>query len=304
MFGYIRPFKPQLKFCEYDVYQGVYCGLCKELGQVYGQSLRFTLSYDFAFLGILGLSLEPGHVELLKERCVAHPWKKTPCISCKGGGAPAISYAASSAVLSLWHKLSDDKNDRVKGVKGRLLNSGLVIASGFLGGTYKKAAAGNPELAEVMEGAMENQRRLEKSGEPSIDAASEPTALITAKLAEGLSSDSKTKRILYRMGQMLGRYIYITDALDDICKDEESGSYNPLLLIEGVRKPEGGVDRTLARETALSFFRFTMGELASAYVLLPVKRYKSILDNVIYQGLEHTFALVYQGKELPDERSL
>lgn len=304
MFGYIRPFKPQLRFCEYDVYQGVYCGLCKELGREYGQTLRFTLSYDFAFLGILGLSLEGGRLELLKEPCAAHPWKKTPCISCKGGGAPSVNYAASAAILSLWHKLSDDKKDMVKGVKGRLLKSGLGIAALVWGRAYKKAASSNPELAEVMERAMKEQWSVEGMASDSLDAAAEPTAMITGKLAEGLSSEPKTKRILYRIGQMLGRYIYITDALDDISKDEASGSYNPLLLIEGVRKPEGGFDRELAREKALSFFRFTMGELASAYVLLPVKKYKSILDNVIYQGLEHTFALVYQGKELPDERSI
>ena len=57
LFGYIKPVKQELKIKDYEAYQGVYCGLCKQLGRVYGPFYRFTLSYDFAFLAMLSMAL-------------------------------------------------------------------------------------------------------------------------------------------------------------------------------------------------------------------------------------------------------
>ena len=53
MFGYIIAEKSELRIKEYDMYKAVYCSLCKTLGKKYGVISRFTLSYDFTFLGLL-----------------------------------------------------------------------------------------------------------------------------------------------------------------------------------------------------------------------------------------------------------
>ena len=53
MFGYIKPFQPELKVREAEDYKAIYCGLCKELGRSYGIFARMTLSYDFAFMAML-----------------------------------------------------------------------------------------------------------------------------------------------------------------------------------------------------------------------------------------------------------
>lgn len=49
MFGYIKPFKAELKVKEWEAYQGIYCGLCKQLAQRYGLFARMTLNYDLFF---------------------------------------------------------------------------------------------------------------------------------------------------------------------------------------------------------------------------------------------------------------
>jgi len=59
LFGYIRTFKPEMKVKEFDTYKAVYCGLCKQLGKVYGPFARLTLSYDFTFLSLISLGLAP-----------------------------------------------------------------------------------------------------------------------------------------------------------------------------------------------------------------------------------------------------
>ena len=34
MFGYIKPYKSEMKVGEYDTFKAIYCGLCKQLAHV------------------------------------------------------------------------------------------------------------------------------------------------------------------------------------------------------------------------------------------------------------------------------
>ena len=36
MFGYVRPYKPELKVREYEMFRAAYCGLCWALKEKYG----------------------------------------------------------------------------------------------------------------------------------------------------------------------------------------------------------------------------------------------------------------------------
>lgn len=81
LFGYVKPFKPMLRVCEFDSYQAIYCGLCKQLSRSYGPFLRMTLSYDFAFLALLGLSVRPEPPVLERQNCLYNPLKKKALLS-------------------------------------------------------------------------------------------------------------------------------------------------------------------------------------------------------------------------------
>ena len=52
MFGYIRVNKPELKVKEFEIYNAVYCGLCREMGKSYGIFSKFCLSYDMTFVTV------------------------------------------------------------------------------------------------------------------------------------------------------------------------------------------------------------------------------------------------------------
>ena len=56
MFGYVRAYKPEMTFGDFEIYQGVYCSLCKRLGKRYGPLARMTLSYDFTFLALFRMA--------------------------------------------------------------------------------------------------------------------------------------------------------------------------------------------------------------------------------------------------------
>ena len=97
------------------------------------------------------------------------------------------------------------------------------------------------------------------------------------------SEDSLQKRVLERLGYCLGRYIYILDAACDLPSDIKTGSYN-------VFKYEAeGDPADYAKKRAVPQLYFSSNEAAKAFELLNIKKYKSILGNIIYLGLEDTF---------------
>ena len=76
MFGYVKPFVPELKVAQHELYRAVYCGLCRAMGRVTGQASRFTLSYDLVFLAAVRMILE-GETPVLEHfSCMAHPLTK------------------------------------------------------------------------------------------------------------------------------------------------------------------------------------------------------------------------------------
>ena len=89
--------------------------------------------------------------------------------------------------------------------------------------------------------------------------------------------------MLDRLGYCLGRYIYILDAACDLPDDIKSGSYNCLkAYLEG--EPQ-----KYARDRAEPQLYFCANEAGKAFELLDIKKYRTILGNIIYLGLEDTF---------------
>ncbi len=290
MFGYVKPFKPHMRICEFETYRAVYCGLCKTLGRIYGIAARMTLSYDFAFLGLMALGLNDSDAEICRCRCIAHPFKKSPCMVSEEG----LEYTASAASILIHHKITDDKNDRK--FLGKL---GPMVMLRVTKKAYDKAAEAYPELAAYVSEQMKLQAKLEKENCKSIDRASEPFSNILGEIAEGLSSDADEKRILRRFGYLLGRYIYIADAFDDVEKDFKAGGFNPL---SRGNKAVNDLDMAEVRTKAEDSVNFTLGALADCYVQLEMKRFKPIIDNIVYLGLKNVFYDIVNEKEKQELR--
>ena len=72
MFGYIIVNKPEMKFREFDVYHGYYCGLCRKLKEHYGKFGQITLSYDMVFVLMTLTSLYEPETTKSMKRCVTH----------------------------------------------------------------------------------------------------------------------------------------------------------------------------------------------------------------------------------------
>lgn len=275
MFGYIRIAKPELKVKEYEMYKAVYCSLCRSLGKHYGLISRFTLSYDFTFLALLNMSLNDGCDILEKKRCTFNPLKK--CNYCKN--SEMLEMPSAAAIIMLYYKLKDNIADE-KGIK-RLL---FITLYPFFLRPFKKASKLYPKINSIVSAYISKQNELEKAECSSIDEIADPTAKALSELLMLCSEDISQKRILERIGYCLGRYIYLLDAACDLEKDIKNNSYNVLKFgIETENIKEYAKDRVVPQ------LYFSANEVGKAFELLDVKKYKSILSNIIYFGLEDTF---------------
>ena len=274
MFGYIRIAKPELKVKEYEMYKAVYCSLCRSLGKSYGILSRFTLSYDFTFLALLNMALSDSCDPVERKRCAFNPLKK--CNYCKGDYG--LKMPSAAAMVMLYYKIKDNIADE-KGFK----KLGFILLSPVFSNAHKKAAAQYPEIEDIVSRYISSQSALEADNCRELDRAADPTAKALSELLMLCSEDSVQKRVLERLGYCLGRYIYILDAACDLPSDIKSGSYN-VFKYEAEGNP---VD--YAKKRAVPQLYFSSNEAAKAFELLNIKKYKSILGNIIYLGLEDTF---------------
>lgn len=284
MFGYIRAYKPEMKFKDYEVYKGVYCSLCKEIGKRYGLIARLTLSYDFTFFAMIRMAVRQGCVEFKSSRCSFNPAKK--CLDC-GRGNEDTAYTADISMLLMYHKLSDNISD--SGLFKRLL---CYLALPYAKHIYKKARKRQPEAAEIIEKQMLRQAEIEKKA-CSLDESSDPSAeMLSRLLIEKTECDCIDS--LKSFGYMIGRWIYIIDAVDDCAKDIKKDSYNPLK--EKFSKP----DFSLYSEEMLNL---TMGEAINNYTKLNIIRFNDILENILYDGSKAVVGMVLK-KECSCEKSV
>ena len=127
MFGYVRPSAARLTEEDQRRFGAVYCGLCRQLGERYGQAARMILNYDFTFLAVL---LWQGEVpEPIHRGCVAHPFAGRDYVP----GNDALALAADESVILAWWQAQDALADPGKG------KTKYRAASLALKGAYRRA---------------------------------------------------------------------------------------------------------------------------------------------------------------------
>ena len=273
MFGYIKTFKPELKIREFTTYKAFYCGLCYNLGKSFGPVARLTLSYDFTFLSMLFASVSDEEAIFEECRCCVNPFKKVHM--CKNGVSQAFS--ANVAAIMIYYRLLDNIQD-----SGFFKKLGWYMLLPYAGHAYKKAASALPEASSFAKEMMERQKEVEIKKSPSIDEACEPSAAAMAGILALLSDKPGEKRVLERLGYLMGRYVYMCDAIDDFEDDKKSGNYNPLVIKYLQDSNKNSEDFFAAAKQSLYM---TVGEIAKTCDLLDKSRYESIISNIIHLGL-------------------
>lgn len=275
MFGYVKVNKDELKVREYNVYKSYYCGLCKTLKSEYGYFSRFVLNYDSVFLALLLSSVTNDSYDCKKEICIAHPTKKTPIMKKNN----SLSYSAAAMVILALLKLEDDIRDEK--------SLGAILTYTLLSGAKRKVKKKYEKLYRDCREQINKLSILEKNNCNDIDELSDVFAeLLKILFSPDFIEDEKYARILSHIGYMLGRFIYIIDAYEDMENDKRKKVFNPFLLSE--KLPD--------KNELSELLTFNLSNMANSYELLDLKINKPILDNIIYLGLSGVLDKTLKGE--------
>lgn len=261
MFGYVTIQKEELKMKDYYTYKAYYCGLCRVLHEKYGFLGQMTLTYDMTFTVILLTSLYEEKPKHEQGRCMVHPLKKQDRLLNE-----ITEYAADmNIVLTYFHLMDDWRDERSK--------TGLAGMQ-MLRKTYLEIREKYPEKCRKIQSCLWRLSQAERRNESSIDLVSRYFGELMAELF--LYRDDVRKSTLKKMGFYLGKYIYITDAYDDVERDMENGSYNPLTAVYHEEDYE---------EQCGQMLTLVLAECSSAFEQLPCIEHADILRNILYAGV-------------------
>ncbi len=276
MFGYIKVHKPEMRVKEFEIYNAIYCGLCQKMGKAYGPLSKFALSYDMAFVSLLETALSESFEGYERKRCRVNPLKK--CTYCKNDGeSQALAAAAGVALTDM--KLLDSIHD-----SGFFKSLGCRFLRLFTKRWSKKAFKLYPELQTIVTNYSKAQSEAEADADCGLDKAAEPTAKAVSRILSLIKCEEKYKFVLERMGYCLGKWVYLCDVADDLEKDIKKGNFNPL-----VRELPTDTDPLKFAEQRLAPIMNTCFVECQTYSeLLEIKKYKPILDNILYEGLKKT----------------
>jgi hypothetical protein len=260
MFGLVAANSAQLNEEQRRRYGAAYCGLCRALGERHGQRARLSLTYDLTFLVLLLDSLEEPELRRGEDRCLPHPLKKRPWRRSKW-----TDYAADMNLALAYHKCLDDWNDEKKRAR-------LVYAKA-LQGAYDRVKREWPGQCALIEEQLRALGELERQNSADLDGAS---ACFGALMAELLSAPGGFfESQLRALGDALGRFIYVMDAVLDQEADARTGSWNPVARF---REEHGAFQERPALELLI-------GEAAAAFERLPLEQDLDLLRNILYSGV-------------------
>jgi hypothetical protein len=286
MFGTLKPHACQLGCDRKQAYGTFYCGLCKSLGDNFGQLSRAMLNYDAVFLALVADGLVAEGATPDRCRCPLLPVTFRPTVA---PDSPAMRYAAAMQILLSDQWLADRAGDG-----GRALSvSGVArTARPLLSGKVETARTILAELGislADLEGFEQLQQRAEVPGQTGPREAAEPTAAALSRvfdrmaLLPGVPEEGRTpaaRQALTAFGRRLGSAIYLIDALDDLEKDHAGAAFNPCLVAGplGPLAPQVSWPRVEMAWTLLHDDLAALRELAST---LPLRRHRDLVHSVV-----------------------
>lgn len=271
MFGYIKPDIPELKVKEHEVYKATYCGLCRTMGKCTGCISRLTLSYDFAFLGLIRMVTDNVKGEIKMRRCMVHPFKKRPMVEPN----ESLEFCAKSSIILTKMKLKDNINDSHGLSKLKAKIAGLVSIF------FKKTDDELKPLEKKVGECIDNLTALEKANSTSVDETAHTFGELLGSVAS-FGYDNALNRILYEVGYHLGKWIYVIDAIDDMKDDLKKRSYNVIINAYGNELSDAD------RDSLYCAMMLELDTMSKSLELIDFSNHRdieSIIKNIIYSGM-------------------
>ena len=278
-----------MKIKEYEAYRGVYCSLCKAMGRYFGVFSRLTLSYDITFLVLARLSFIGTLPCFQGGRCSFNPTKK--CSYCSNA-EEELRYASAVSMMMFYHKVRDNISD------GSVLKKMLMyMLLPWATLKYKKAKKMYGEIAEIIENCMSKQAETEKKNSASTDEAAHQSAEALGRITAYNIDDPEGN--IYRFGYGIGKWVYLTDAFDDIEKDLKEGSYN--VFVNKYDLSNNEYSQSIKQEITATI-NMTGGFFIEAYEKTENRTLSPIMENIIYEGMHKSIDRILNGESQDKNR--
>ena len=279
MFGYVRTDTPYLYIKDDTLYKAMYCGVCKGIAQVCGQSARMGLSYDVTFLSVILHNIAGLDVKIEKSHCLTHCIRSKPMA--KVDELTRMLGAFNTALV--YYKYTDDIAD---GDRGR--GKRLWFKRGF-----SRVKKKYPEIERIVRENLARQEEVEKARVDSIDRAADSTANMLADfcdLALGEKATKHTRNLFYAVG----KWIYLIDALDDYDKDKKKGAYNPFILAYGAQSRKELLESKSGEEVRFAFHALFF-DIRENLSHIEFRFNRDLSDNILLRGLPAMTKRVMEG---------
>ncbi len=280
MFGYVRADTPYLYIKDEQLYRAMYCGVCKGIAEVCGQTARMGLSYDVTFLSVLLHNIAGVDVKIEKGHCLTHcirarKMAEVDELTRKLGGLNTVL---------VYYKYTDDIED---GDRGR--GKRLWFKRGF-----KRAKRAYPEIEKIVREHLAIQEGVERAKTDSVDRAADPTARMLSAFSDyalGEKATEDTRGLFYA----IGKWIYLIDALDDYDKDVKKGAYNPFVLAYKAECRASLLQGKFGEEVRFVFDSLFL-DIRERLAGISFHFNRDLSDNILLRGLPTVTRRVMQGK--------
>ena len=272
MFGYVRADTPYLYIKDDTLYRAMYCGLCKGIADVCGNTARMALSYDITFLSVILHNIKGEDVKIEKQHCLTH------CIRSRQMAEVDELTRQLGALNTLlaYYKYTDDIEDGDGGKFKRL----------FFKKGFKRAKRKYPEIEKIVRKNLVAQAKTEKAKTESVDRAADATANILAEFSD-LALEDKATVYTHNLFYAVGKWIYLIDALDDYDKDRKKGAYNPFYFAYGAESKADLLKGKRGEEVQFIFHSIFF-DIRENLSQISFRFNRDLSDNILLRGLPKT----------------
>jgi len=261
MFGYVTINPAELDEGAKHRYQMYYCGLCRALLRRHGHIGQLTLSYDMTFLLMLLSSLYEPEETVISGRCLPHPVNPREAILNEFS-----DYCADMNIALAYHKCKDDwEDDRSQAKRAQMK---------LMTKAYQRVEADHPAKCGMIAGYL----KAVQTAEGMVDTHPDALSNLTAEMLGGLYvlKHDQWEPQMRIIGQGLGRFIYLMDAVEDLKGDMKHNRFNPLKVYR---------DSPHFSDLCKDSLTLMIAETAEAFEVLPLVKDVDILRNILYSGV-------------------
>ena len=226
MIGYMKPQKNELRREQAEIYQALYCGLCRNLNYEYGLRGTFLINYEIVDVLLIIESILVDEPSLMKKSCSITPflWKKMI-----GYDDALFKLGAAISVIIVSLELKDNIVDDDK-TKDKVFYFLLRKAITKVKSVYLNEWS---TIEKLYDDYMVTESEAQKNNSGFYSVLSS-CGEITRKIGEILGA-SLSEQYAYSIGVLMyywGQWIYLLDAIDDYEEDCKNNKFNPLTLAD------------------------------------------------------------------------